>query len=109
MKKLVPIIAMMLKVRQRLEAIKERLELTPEQIEKVHPLLMEEAKKLRAVREAYDLDDQNTRQRMARDLRGVQNATDEQLRTILSQKQMEEVEKIREEGRQRVRERAGQN
>ena len=109
MKKLVPLIAMMLKVRQRLEAIKERLELTPEQIEKVHPLLMEEAKKLRAVREAYDLDDQNTRQRMARDLRGVQNATDEQLRTILSQKQMEEVEKIREEGRQRVRERAGQN
>ncbi len=53
MKRLVPIMTMMLKVRQRLEAIKERLELTPEQIEKVRPLLMEEAKKLRAVRGAY--------------------------------------------------------
>ena len=109
MKRLVPLIAMMLKVRQRLEAIKDRLELTPEQIEEVRPLLMEEAKKLRAVREAYDGDDQNIRQRMARDLRGVQNATDELLQTILSQKQMEEVEKIREEGRQRIRERAGLN
>ncbi len=46
---------------------------------------------------------------MARDLRGVQNATDEQLRKILAKKQMEEVEKIREEGRQRIRERLGQN
>ena len=109
MKRLVPIMTMMLKVRQRLEAIKERLELTPEQIEKVRPLLMEEAKKLRAVRGAYDGDDQNTRQRMAGDLRGVQNATDEQLRKILSKKQMEEVEKIRDEGRQRIRERLGQN
>ena len=95
-------------VQQRLQEIKERLELTAEQIEKIRPLLTEEIQKLRALREKYDGDEQNlrTRLRMGRDLRGVQNATDEQLKKILSTKQMEEVGKIREEGRERFLERA---
>ena len=98
-------------VQQRLQEIKERLELTPEQIEKIRPLLTEEIQKLRALREKYDGDEQNllTRLRMGRELRAVQNATDEQLKKILSEKQMEEVGKIREEGRERFLERAGRN
>ena len=98
-------------VQQRLQEIKERLELTPEQIEKIRPLLTEEIQKLRALRERYDGDEQTllTRLRMGRELRAVQNATDEQLKKILSEKQMEEVGKIREEGRERFLERAGRN
>jgi len=98
-------------VQQRLQEIKERLELTPEQIEKIRPLLAEEIQKLRALREKYEGAEQNllTRLRMGRELRAVQNATDEQLEKILSEKQMEEVGKIREEGRERFLERAGRN
>ena len=98
-------------VQQRLQEIKERLELTPEQIEKIRPLLTEEIQKLRALREKYDGDEQNllTRLRMGRELRSVQNATDEQLKKILSKKQMDEVGKIRDEGRERFLERAGRN
>ena len=98
-------------VQQRLQEIKERLELTPEQIEKVRPLLTEEIQKLRALREKYDGEEQTllVRLGMGRELRAVQNATDEELKKVLSKKQMEEVEKIREEGRERFLERAGRN
>jgi hypothetical protein len=130
MKRLVPILALVMmstvpagtvqdnrdpiqteQVQKRLQEIKDRLELTPDQIERIRPLLTEEVQKLNAVREKYDPDDQNLRARlrMARDLRGVQDSTDEQLKKILSKTQMEEVKKIREEGRQRFLERERQN
>ena len=37
--------------RQRLEQIKERLKLTPEQVEQVRPILADEVQKLKALRE----------------------------------------------------------
>lgn len=39
---------------ERLEQFKERLKLTPEQIERVRPVLIEEAQKLKALREKAD-------------------------------------------------------
>ena len=90
-------------IRQRLEEIKGRLNLTPEQIEQVRPVLVDEVQKLRALGEKYNEGSQNrrTRLRMARELREIQDSADEKLRKILSKKQMEELKKIREESRRR--------
>jgi hypothetical protein len=97
-------------VRQRLEEIKDRLQLTPEQIEKVRPILVDELQQLRSVQQKYNSSDQNrrTRLKMARELRDIRSSADDKLQKILSRKQMEELRQIREELRQERRDRAGQ-
>lgn len=47
--------------RERLERFKERLKLTPEQIERVRPVLVEEAQQLKALREKAGDTGQNRR------------------------------------------------
>jgi len=97
-------------LRERLEQIKSRLKLTPEQVEQIRPVLRQELQKLKTVRDKYNGRDQNrrTRLQMARELRDIQGAADDQLRKILSKKQMEEMKKIRQEWRQQVRDRLNQ-
>ena len=92
-------------VRQRIEAIKERLALTPEQIEQMRPVLEDEVRKIKAVREKYSGSGQSrrTKLKMARELRDIQSAADERLRKILSKQQMDEMKKIREERREQLR------
>lgn len=92
-------------LQERLQKIKDRLELTPEQAGHVRPALTEEMQKLKLVRDKYS-GDQNRRARlkMAREARGVQKDTDEKLQKIFTKKQMEEMKKIREEFRQQYRE-----
>jgi hypothetical protein len=94
-------------VRERLEQIKVRLELTPQQVEQIRPVLEEEVQKLKAVRDKYSGREPNVRTRLqiARELRDIQSAGDEKLQKILSKKQMEEMKKIREEFREELRER----
>jgi hypothetical protein len=96
--------------RDKLQQIKDRLELTPEQTEQVRPVIAEEMQQFKAVRDKYNAggDSQNRRARlkMGRELKSIQSATDEKLRKILSAKQMDELKKIREEWRQQMRERA---
>lgn len=92
---------------ERFEKLKERLQLTPKQVEQVRPVFQEEVEKLRAVRDKYkEEQSRRGRMRMARELRDVQQATDEKLRKILSNTQMDELKKIRQEARQRLREKA---
>ena len=91
---------------ERLQKIKDRLQLTPEQTEQVRPVLMEEVQKLKAVRDKSSGDQsRRSRLKMARELRGIQDSTDNKLRAILSKKQMDEMKKIREESRQQFKER----
>jgi len=92
-------------LRERLEELKSRLELTPEQVEQIRPVLREELQKLKAVRDKYNEQDRNrrTRLQMARELRGLRDATDNKLKKILSKKQMEELKKIRQQRREQVR------
>lgn len=93
-------------IQQRLEAIKERLALTPDQIERVRPVLAEEAKKLRALRDKYasgEGQSRRSRRSMARELRDIRSDADEQLKRILSRQQMDELKDIREEWRQELR------
>jgi hypothetical protein len=92
-------------VQQRIEAIKGRLALTPEQIAQMRPVLEDEVRKLKAMREKYSGSDQSrrTKLKMARELRDIQSAADERLRKILSKQQMDEMKKIREERREQLR------
>jgi hypothetical protein len=76
-------------VQQRIEEIKERLALTPDQIEQMRPVLEDEVRKLRAVHEKYSGSGQSRRTKLAfaRELRDIRSAADERLRKILSKEQ----------------------
>jgi hypothetical protein len=96
-------------VRQRLEEIKTRLNLTPAQVEQVRPILVDEVQQLRAVQEKYAKDQSaGYRLRMLRDLREVLNKTDEKYAKVLSKQQLEELKKIRQEWIEERRERGNQ-
>ena len=94
---------------ERLEQFKERLKLTPDQVERVRPVLIEEAQKLKALREKADDSGRSRRARLelARELRAIRDQTDNQLKKVLSKEQMNELKKIREERREQLRDRAG--
>lgn len=96
-------------VQQRLAEVKERLALTPEQIEQVRPVLAEEAQRLRALRDKYEGSgsaSRRSRRSMARELRDIRSDTDARLKRILSKSQMDELKKLREEWRRELRSRA---
>jgi Spy/CpxP family protein refolding chaperone len=94
--------------RQRLEQIKERLTLTPEQVEQVRPILADEMQKLKALRESNSGGGRRDRRKMARELKEIQGDADDRLKKVLSKEQMQELKKLREESRQQLRERAAQ-
>jgi hypothetical protein len=95
--------------RARLEQIKERLQLTPEQVEQLRPILTDEMEQFRAIRDKYSAGGQGRRDRrkMAREIKDIQSRTDEQLKKVLSKQQMDEMKKVRAEWRQQLRDRAG--
>jgi periplasmic protein CpxP/Spy len=95
--------------RQRLDQIKERLKLTPEQIEQVRPILADEVQKLKALRETSSGGGRRDRLKKGREFKRIQEETDDRLEKVLSKDQMRELKKLREEWRQQIRERAGQN
>lgn len=93
-------------LQQRLDEIKERLALTPEQVDQIRPVLVDELQQMKAVRDQYgDSPNRRTRLKMAREVRGIQSATDDKLKTFLSKMQMDELKKIREEMREEFRQR----
>lgn len=97
------------RLRQRLEEIRERLALSPEQVERVRPVLQQEAEKLRALRTKYEGGSQPRRSRlkMARELKDIQSETDEKLAQILTTAQMDELKKMRKERREQRSKRTG--
>lgn len=97
--------------RQRLEEMQQRLQLTPEQVEQVRPILVEEMQQFKELRgRSSGSADQNRRARlkMGRELRDIQKSTDKKLEKVLSKPQMDELKKLREEWRQQLRERAAE-
>jgi hypothetical protein len=94
---------------KRLEQIKTRLALTPEQVEEVRPILQDEVKKLKALRETHSGGGRRDRRKLGRELKGIQGETDDQLKKVLSKEQMKELKKLRDEWRQQLRERAAQS
>jgi hypothetical protein len=96
----------MQQLQQRLQEYKERLNLTPEQVEQVRPVMVEELQQFKAVRDKYaGNQSRRSRFKMVRDLRDIRHATDQKLEKILSKEQMAELQKIREEQRHQFRER----
>ncbi len=93
------------KMQQRLQQVKERLNLTPEQIEQVRPVFMDEMQQMKAVRDKYGTENQNrrTKFKMARELRGIRENADQKLQTILSKQQIAELKKMRKEWREESR------
>jgi hypothetical protein len=94
---------------KRLEEIKARLALTPEQVEQVRPILQDEVQKLKALREKRSGGGRRERRKMGRELKDIQGETDDQLEKVLSKEQMKELKKLRDEWRQQLRERAAQH
>jgi len=78
---------------ERIDKVRSRLELTPQQVEQIRPILRDEFLKFRDVQDKYDGQDQNarTRLRMARELKDIQDETDDRLKKILTKKQMTEL------------------
>lgn len=96
-------------LQDRVEQLKDRLQLTPEQVEQVRPVLAEEFRQLQAIREKYAAGEGKRRARikMGREMRGVLDAADEKLRKILSKSQMDQLEAMRKEARDRFRDAGG--
>lgn len=94
--------------RQRFDEIKQRLDLTPEQVEKVRPVLLQELQRLRALRDKNAGRDQTIRGQLqtAREFRDIQNDAAKSMEKILTKQQMQEYRKIQEETREELRERA---
>lgn len=76
---------------ERLAKIKEDLKLTDEQITKLKPLLQEEAKKVRALRDDTSLSPQDRRAKM----REIREASAPKLKEILTKEQYEQWVKLR--------------
>jgi hypothetical protein len=89
---------------QRLQEVKDRLSLTPEQAEQVRPVLAGMLQIMKAVRDDYGVENQSrrSRRRMARELRAIRSHADERLKLILSRAQMEELRTIRKEWRDEI-------
>ena len=97
--------------RQRLAEVRDTLTLTREQTEKIIPILMEEFRGLRAVREKYGdpaAASRSDRMQRLRDAAQVERKADKQLNEILDDKQEKALEKLREEWRKERRSRQGQ-
>ncbi len=90
-------------IRQRLQEVKDRLQLTPAQLDKVRPIVATEMERVKASRDKHDLQTRRGKIGLGRDLKQIQGETEKQLKPILSKPQMEELAKIRAEFRERIR------
>jgi hypothetical protein len=93
-------------IETKIQELRERLALTPEQEQKITPLLEARNAKLRDLR-AKTSDDASRAEKMAllRQAKAIQKDFDAQLEPILSKEQMKEWQQFREEAREAARER----
>ena len=88
------------------EKLKERLNLTDEQEEEIRPIIEQKHLKQKEIFQKYQGRSKEERQAMWGELQEVQNNTQEQLHEILSEEQIEEYKKIREEKKEHMQERS---
>jgi Spy/CpxP family protein refolding chaperone len=93
-------------VQQRLEAAKSRLNLTPEQEQRLRPVVEEEAKQLREIQQKYGGTTSRQDKRTAlQEARAVQQDFRAKLEGILTPEQIGEWNEMRSEARERFRQR----
>ncbi len=92
-----------------LEQMKKRLNLTPEQETKLKPILADNAKKMREMREKHMAESQGQPMppspEMRKQMEALRAENDGQIGKILTPAQMEEWNKMRAEGRERMEQR----
>lgn len=90
----------------KIEELKERLKLTPEQEQRLAPLVQDRNAKLKALRErSGDAPSRRERRAMLKEARGIQENFIEQVEPVLTKEQFKEWEAIRTELRETARER----
>lgn len=90
----------------KIEELKERLKLTPEQEQRLAPLVQDRNAKLKALRErSGDAPSRRERRAMLKEARGIQENFIEQVEPVLTKEQLKEWEAIRTELRETARER----
>ena len=77
----------------KLEALSKQLKLTPDQKEKLHPILRSEAPKMQANKDNTSL----TGMQKLQQIRALHEQTEPQVRAILSQQQFDQLQKIRQQ------------
>jgi hypothetical protein len=93
-------------IETKIQELRERLALTPEQEQKIAPLLEARNQKLRDLRANYG-DDASRRGKMAmlREGKAIQKEFDAQIEPILTKDQLQEWQQLRAEMRSAARER----
>lgn len=93
------------KIEARIQEAKVRLELTPEQEAQLKLIVQERSEKIVAIREQYGGDtSRKARRAMLDQVRPVQEDYEAKVRAILTAAQEAEWNRMRKEGRQRLRE-----
>lgn len=89
---------------EQIATMRDRLKLTPEQVEKVKPILAKQAEKMQELRpESNDNRSRRDRMKLAQKARDIQKETEAELKGILTPEQMREFAAIRDERRDRIR------
>jgi Spy/CpxP family protein refolding chaperone len=90
--------------RERTAQLQARLKLTPDQIEKLKPVIQKEGEELRAVREQHASDSSRRgKAKMARAMMDVQSKYEDQIAAVLTPEQKQEWQKIKDERKQRMK------
>lgn len=90
----------------KIEELKQRLKLTPEQEQRLAPLVQDRNAKLKALRErSGEAPSRRERRAMLKEAREIQEDFVEQVEPILTKEQLKEWEAIRTELRETARER----
>jgi len=94
------------KLEDRLADWKQRMNLSPEQVEQLRPIVMEELKKAGAEMIVYNNTSKLPRDklRLARDLKRIRDDSDKKLQPILTGAQMATLKQIRAENREELKE-----
>jgi len=83
---------------RQMDDLKTRLNLTPDQVEKIRPLLQEDAQKIKAIRDKHAGDtSEAVRKQMLNEAEPVRKDFNKRIEQILSPEQRKEWNKIREE------------
>ncbi len=86
--------------------LKDQLQITPEQASQIRPVFVDELRQFKAMLDKYgDPRDASllTKRKMRLEAKSIRDKTDDQVKTILSKRQMKDFEKLREQWRQETR------
>jgi Spy/CpxP family protein refolding chaperone len=94
--------------RERIAQLQSRLNLTPEQVEKLKPILQKEMEEVRALREKQGSDtSRKGKARVMRDVRSIQEKYEGQIDAVLTPEQKQEWKKFQDERKQQLKQKRG--